>query len=174
MSVYSMSPVWGHISNCEKSSDWGDNICGSTVIQRKACKSRKTSTSWLDHKFGASTHTHTHTNSGSHQPLVNEHLEKRVLTGTLTSSGRTWRWSLPPPPGPRSPVHHPHTVLEPWPDAPAGQRNQRECLLNQGQVMSRPHVVFPPCQSVVSWWGGGWRGSAWKMEAGLTTCQGIR
>lgn len=48
------------------------------------------------------------------------------------------------------PVHHPNTILESWPDAPAGQTNQRDDPLNQGQVMSKPHVVFLPRQSAVT------------------------
>lgn len=48
------------------------------------------------------------------------------------------------------PVHHPNTILESWPDTPAGQKNQRDHPLNHGQVMSKPHVVFLPRQSAVT------------------------
>lgn len=48
------------------------------------------------------------------------------------------------------PVHHPNTILESWPDAPVGQRNQRDHPLNRGQVMSKPHVAFLPRQSAVT------------------------
>lgn len=53
------------------------------------------------------------------------------------------------------PVHHPNAILESWPDAPAGSTNQRDHPLNQGQVMSKPHVVFLPRQSAVTGQGPG-------------------
>lgn len=47
-----------------------------------------------------------------------------------------WQWSprtcITNAPWDHLPVHHSNTILESWPDAPAGQRKQRDHPLNRG------------------------------------------